>query len=211
MQYLGMSVYAALRQMILAGELDGSARTSEAAIAQRLSVSRTPVREALLRLDGEGLVFAQGRGIRVRYLTTNELSQVYETRSVLEGLAARTVAQQQSDGLLRPADVAGLKELATETSKATRSVSLDQAVELNRQFHRRITELAGNAATLRILDSLWDQIVVSTRGGLDSQPRVDQVDHEHDELVVRIEAGRPDDAARMAIDHVLHTRQVIST
>ena len=80
--------------MILAGEFRDTERVTEADLAKRLSVSRTPVREALLRLEGEGLVFAQGRGVRMRYLSRSELIEVFEARAVLEGLAAERAAQR---------------------------------------------------------------------------------------------------------------------
>lgn len=197
--------------MIIAGEFRDTDRVTESDLAKRLSVSRTPVREALLRLEGEGLVFAQGRGVRMRYLSRPELIEVFEARAALEGLSAELAAQRQADGLLLPADLRALGELAVQTDEATRSGSLDDAIELNRAFHRKIAVLGGNEVVVRLLDSLWDQIVVSTRDGLETSERAAQVHREHEALIASITNGAPEQSRVIARDHVLSTQRILSS
>jgi DNA-binding GntR family transcriptional regulator len=111
--------------------------------------------------------------------------------------------------MLLPADLKALKDLATETDKATRSGRLDEAIELNRAFHRKVAVLGGNDVVVNLLDSLWDQIVVSTRGGLETAERASQVHREHEALVTSIEGGAPEQSRVIARDHVLATQRFL--
>ena len=204
-----MTVYEALRAGVVDGSLiPGSGRVSESVLAQCLDVSRTPVREALQRLDAEGLVVANGRGVTARHLTTRELRDTYRTRAVLEGAAAESVAIAQASGLLRPVDLAGLRRLDKATDAATRARRFDEATDLNHRFHRRIAELADNATALALLDLLWDRIVVSTRDTLGPDRRTVQVDAEHRDIIVGIRSGEADTVRRAAIAHVLTTAEL---
>lgn len=203
-----MRVYQSLR----AGVVDGSLittgqRTTESVLAGHLAVSRTPVREALQRLDAEGLVIATGRGVTARRLSEQELHNTYRTRAVLEGAAAEAVADAQGRGLLRPAELAGLEQLNEATDAATRADDLDEAIHRNRRFHRRIAELADNTVTLALLDLLWDRIIITTRATLGPQHRTLQVAAEHRDILVAICDGESAAARRASISHVLATIQ----
>src|SRR3954468_1721966 len=84
-----------LREMILAGELPGGARIAELAIVERLGVSRTPIRAALMRLEQEGLLDAlPNGGYAVRTFSERDVSDAIELRGTVEGLAARLAAER---------------------------------------------------------------------------------------------------------------------
>jgi DNA-binding GntR family transcriptional regulator len=204
-----MTVRAQLRELIVSGALDAGARVSEAELAARLSVSRTPIREALACLDGDGLVDAAGRGVRVRTLSGDELIAVYRVRSALEALAAETAAASQAAGRIAPAALTELDELAEQTDAATRAGDLESAALLNRAFHRATVVLAANSVALELLDRLWDRIIVTTRSSLAAPARADEVDREHRTLVARIRAGDAAGAASAARGHVLATLEAL--
>ena len=195
-----MTVYDELRELIVAGELPE--RISESALAERLQVSRTPVREALERLHGDGLVDARGRGVRLKTLDSRELRAVYRVRAALEGLTAELVAERQRAGEIAPAE---LERLARAADDATRAGDLAAGAAHNRAFHLRIAELADNPPALDALRRIWDQIVVSTKLSLVAPKRTAAVDEEHRRLLDAIANGDPHNAAQLARAHVLNT------
>jgi DNA-binding GntR family transcriptional regulator len=198
-----MSTYDQLRELIVSGELPE--RVSESAIAERLHVSRTPVREALERLHGDGLVDARGRGVRLVSLTEHELHAVYRVRAALEALAAELAAERQRAGEIAPAALAGLTALADAADEATRAADLTGAAASNRAFHLQLAELADNVPARDALRRIWDQIVVSTKRSLVAPARAKAVDAEHRRLLRAITAGDATAAAAEARAHVLNT------
>ena len=195
-----MTVYDELRELIVAGELP--ARVSESDLDERLQVSRTPVREALERLHGDGLVDARGRGVRLKTLDSRELRAVYRVRAALEALTAELVAERQRAGEIAPAE---LERLARAADDATRAGDLAAGAAHNRAFHLRIAELADNPPALDALRRIWDQIVVSTKRSLVAPARRQAVDEEHRRLLDAIGDGDAGSAAAAAKTHVLNT------
>ena len=135
----------ALRELILRGDFPAGARLGEVELAERLGVSRTPVREALSRLAAEGLVeLAPNRGARVASWTVAELEGVFDLRSALEPrLTALAVPGR------RHADIAALDELAVamlDVGTPGPDQDLDAIVPLNREFHGRLVALADQPA-----------------------------------------------------------------
>jgi len=195
-----MTVYDELRELIVAGELPE--RVSESALAERLQVSRTPVREALERLHGDGLVDARGRGVRLKTLDSRELRAVYRVRAALEALTAELVAERQRAGEIAPAE---LERLARAADDATRAGDLAAGAAYNRAFHLRIAELADNPPALDALRRIWDQIVVSTKLSLVAPKRTAAVDEEHRRLLDAIAKGAPRNAAQLVRAHGLNT------
>src|SRR5690349_15974495 len=131
-----MTVYDDLRELIVSGELP--ARVSESELADRLHVSRTPVREALERLHGDGLVDTRGRGVRLVELDQTELKAVYRVRAALEALTAELVAERQRAGEIAPAALTGLTRLADRADEATRAADLTAGATHNRAFHLKL-------------------------------------------------------------------------
>ena len=194
--------YRELRSLIVWGQLPPGARIAERAVADRLGLSRTPVRSALHRLQQEGLVSSVGRGREQRLivapLTQDDAREVFSIVGHLEGLAARTAA------LLPPARrrevVRHLREVNHELAVASRKRSDPVRVfDLDLEFHRtyvdgvagpRLTALhhairsQSERYTRLYLSALLDTISTSVR--------------EHDAIVVGISKGDPDAAQRAA-------------
>jgi DNA-binding GntR family transcriptional regulator len=198
-----ITVYDELRDLIVAGELP--AKVSETQLAERLNVSRTPIREALERLHGDGLVDAHGRGVRLIELDARQLRAVYRVRAALEALTAELVAERQQAGEIAPAALAALERLNAAADEATRNGDLTAGAAHNRAFHLRIAELADNPPALDALQRIWDQIVISTKRSLVAPKRANAVDKEHRRLLDAIQHGDPQTAAEAAKTHVLNT------
>jgi DNA-binding GntR family transcriptional regulator len=205
-----VAVYDTLHELVLTGSLEPNIRLSESSLADRLGVSRTPVREALQRLEANELVFAQGRGVRVRVLDDVELQQVYEARAALDAFVAGKLAVLNGAGELAPARLGKLSALAAETDALTRDGRLVEATQRNREFHQSIARLAGNAAMVATLDGYWDRIIVSTRQHLDRSDRAVHVHAEHQQILSAITAGDWRAAYSAAETHALNTSSTLT-
>lgn len=133
-----------LRRQIIEGELRPRERLVAADLADRLQVSRTPVREALYLLASEGLVVPAKRGFAVREFTPSEIIEIYEVRAALEGMAARLAAER---GTRDSIDAILAVEAGTVTlARSARQVLVDK----NTRFHRAIFAAAGNERLARL-------------------------------------------------------------
>ncbi|MDR8071396.1 GntR family transcriptional regulator [Burkholderia cenocepacia] len=139
-------VIVQLREMILGGELSGGERILEATIAEKLNVSRTPIRYALSVLAAEGLIVGGGkRGFTVRAFTMQDIAVAIDVRGALEGLAARMAAEK---GLSQP-HLAAFKRCLADgdelLSRGSVAKGDDETYErINREFHSLLLEAAGS-------------------------------------------------------------------
>lgn len=202
-----MDAYEGLLSLIRAGELDGGAKVSELSLAQRLGVSRTPVREALQVLDAQGLVDSRGRGVRVRVLRDRELAEAFQVRCALEGFAVQRAAVAQRQGLLLPAHLREVERLAAACDEVTRSGGPGAGAEANRVFHLALASLAGNRQIDSLITLVWDQIAIATRAGLTEPRRIEAVHHEHEAILSALRAGDPARARGAVETHIGQTEQ----
>ena len=203
------TVYRQLRERIISGVYRPGDRLPEVSLSTELAVSRTPVREALRRLESDGLVRGSGRGVTVAGLSTPELQHAYAVRGALETLTAELAADRQRAGRLAPAALADLEAQAGRLEEITTAGDLEQAAALNRRFHRGIAELAGNPIAVEILDRLWNQITVSTRASLAPSERPNAVSAEHRALLAAIAGGDRAEAGQIAGRHASATAHAV--
>ena len=143
-----------LREMILAGELPAGARIAELAIVERLGVSRTPIRAALMRLEQEGLLEAlPNGGYAVRTFSERDVADAIELRGTVEGLAARLAAERG----VAPVVLAEARECLAQVDEVLRQPALDDEaflryVTLNQKFHVLLSEMAGSGVIARELE-----------------------------------------------------------
>ncbi len=146
--------YASMRGMILSGELAMGRRLVETWLAERLGLSRTPIREALRRLTSDGLVeFTPNRGHQVVSFSARDVAEIYSCRALLESEAVRLTALQG----LPPAAQAHLEALVADArrlfTEATPSAVLRQRfLQLNNAFHDTLYRVCGNATLLRMIE-----------------------------------------------------------
>jgi len=143
-----------LREMILAGELPGGARIAELAIVEKLGVSRTPIRAALMRLEQEGLLQRlPGGGYAVRTFSETDVADAIALRGTLEGLAARLAAERGVDTAVLADAHACLDAIdATLAPPALDDQGFARYVELNAQFHVLLGRMLGGSVVARELE-----------------------------------------------------------
>jgi GntR family transcriptional regulator of vanillate catabolism len=142
-----------LRELILSGELKPGERLSELSIVDRLGVSRTPVRMALVRLEEEGLLEAiPSGGYAVRHFSEADIFDAIETRGTLEGLAARLAAERGP----RPGQLAEIRECLRNLDRLVRNEegtdTFSAYVELNERFHQLLINMAGSRVVARQIE-----------------------------------------------------------
>src|SRR6478609_10785146 len=155
-----------LREMILAGDLPAGARIAELAIVEKLGVSRTPIRAALMRLEQEGLLQAlPNGGYAVRTFSELEVSDAIELRGTVEGLAARLAAERGASAQVLEQ---GRECLAQIDALLARPALDDEAflryVNLNEQFHNLLSDLCGSAVIARELERVVNLPFASPSG-----------------------------------------------
>ena len=189
-------MYSYLREAILSGSLAPGERLVETSLAERASISRTPVREALQRLEVDGLVRTAGRGVEVTDLSVDELRDLCVAREGMEALAARLAATSRSE-----VDVTTLKHLMDEMRTAVASGALDKVVATNHSFHDAIWRASRNSYLFRALSELRNMIERMQPTTLDVRERQDQALDEHERLLDAIAIQDADNASAIAADH----------
>ncbi|MCU1402422.1 MAG: hypothetical protein QOG18_1574 [Microbacteriaceae bacterium] len=132
-------VYEELRQAIVEGAIRPNERLIEIELAERLGVSRTPVRESMLRLAGDGLIVSHRRGWVVREHSADEIREVYEIRAALEGFAAGLAAKRASD-----AELKAIEKNHQDYINTVKNSSRGELVEHNDAFHEAVIAAARN-------------------------------------------------------------------
>lgn len=198
-------ITALLRAAVMAGELEPGVVYSAPRLAEQFGVSATPVREAMLDLDKEGLVeIVRNKGFRVTRLSAKELDDITQLRAYLEVPAVRAIA----DAGIAPADLARLRPMAAEIEAAARRRDFIAHVAVDLEFHLSLLALAGNPRLVELVRSLR---MSSRLTGLRSDSDLDAMFaswHEHAELLDRIEARDADGAEAVMRRHIGHVRGI---
>jgi DNA-binding GntR family transcriptional regulator len=196
--------YQRIRALVNSGALAQGARVSEAELVRTLEMSRTPVREALLRLESEKVLHSTpGRGYVVAELTEQDLEHIYQVRAVLEGLAAEQAATRVTrTDLARLEDIYDLMQSALETSDD------DALARANSQFHDTIASASGNTYLQTMLGNIRGTFETFRVTALAQPTRRDTAHSEHRELIEALRAKNAYLAQQIAHTHVLTALQV---
>jgi DNA-binding GntR family transcriptional regulator len=196
------SAYVTLRGDILSGDLPADERLTELGLAERLGLSRTPVREAIKRLLIEGfLTRSPGEGLRVTALQPDEVEQIFRIRLMLESYGARRAAEFATE-----AEIAELFRLAEEISArspARTDADYDAMTEANAAFHRTIMQAARSPRLGSMLSLAVNLgLVLRTYRMYSAQDMTRQARHHHD-IAEAIAARDPEWAEAAMSHHVL--------
>jgi DNA-binding GntR family transcriptional regulator len=183
----------ALRDMILSGDIRPDGRMEEIELSARLGVSRTPVREALIALEQEGLVASRpNRGFLVLPIDADLVRETYPVLGALEAAAVRLGGERLKEAVPRLRELN--RKLATERNRARQH-------ELDHAFHALLTGASGNARLASLLRAEWNRARrfdgAHERGMADQDGSCAQ----HEEIIVAIEAGRFEAAGRSLDEH----------
>lgn len=198
-------VLGALRTAVITGELAPGTLHSVQTLATQLGVSRTPVREALIKLAQQGMVrFERNRGVRVLQTSLHDLEEVFALRLLLEVPATRRACE-----LL---DAAGRKELRRIYRAMERAAEADDEFKLwdhDRRFHRALLEGSGNTRLAQYVDGLRDTVLRRGVSTARSSRSLDAIVTEHLAVLDRIEDRDADGAAAAMRAHILHTAELL--
>lgn len=200
---LPMLVERELERLIVDGEIRAGSKLNEADIADRLGVSRGPVREAFRALEASGLVrLERNRGVFVREIGSAEADEIYELRGVLEAFVGRRLARTASAAALRE-----LRARVTAMERAAEHNDVEAYVVANVEFHERLVELAGNAKLLDTYRRLVNQLRLHRHATLAQDGVLPVSSREHRAIVEAIATGRPAAAGRALANHVAASRE----
>lgn len=170
-------------------------RLVENELADRFGVSRTPIREALQRLETQNLLTRDGRSLIVASLDHNELAELYVVRGELEGLAARLASRHAT-----PEEVGVLRDMLAEDHKLVDDpAALSRA---NRRFHKQIHLASHNRFLVRQLDLVHRSMALLATSSLAAEGRAEGTLEEHRRIVAAIAAGDGDAAYTALRDHI---------
>jgi len=206
-------VYTRLRDAVIGMNIyDDSAdlRLDERSMADQLQVSRTPLREALTRLERDGFIEIRPRkGVYVVRKTLDEILEMIVAWAALESMAARLAAEQASD-----ADIKGLRAHALRHSESSSQADLSEYSEANIQFHQMILDMSGCALLSEMADGLFMHIHAVRRRALEENDRASRSVVDHMGIIEALESRDADLSAQRVREHTMrlhsHVRRVWS-
>lgn len=198
------AVFETLREAILSRVLQPGQNFAEEDFAGAFGVSRTPVREAILRLETEGLVERLSRrGLAISDISPEEVLEIYEVRIVLDALAAELAAKA-----ITPPEVAHLSWINDRMRTAGEAHDFDTMSSLNLEFHELMAKASNNSFLLRQTREVHNR-VRRFEGTTFSHPeRWSKAITEHEQILAHIEREDADGARRAAAEHMRAARQV---
>ncbi|MGE0746947.1 MAG: GntR family transcriptional regulator [Rhodospirillales bacterium] len=194
--------YALLRAAILDMNIyedDADLRLDERAMAERLGISRTPIREALARLAQDGLVEIQPRkGVFVRRMALGEILEMVVTWAALESMAARLATEHASD-----ADLKALRTFAQKQGPRAARADIEEYSEANIAFHLRILELSGCSLLKTTADGLLQHMHAVRRRTMGEGDRAERSVVDHMEIIEALEARDAELSCRLVREHTM--------
>lgn len=191
-------VFNTLRQAILRGELKPGERLMEIQLANKLGVSRTPIREAIRKLELEGLVLMIPRkGAEVAEITEKSLRDVLEVRSALEELAVQIACEK-----ITPSQIEELKVASAKFEDITKSNDVTTIAEEDVKFHDVIYFATDNAKLIQLLNNLREQMYRYRVEYLKKPEVYPKLVEEHKRIIAAIESRKKKEASQLVRQHV---------
>lgn len=196
-------VFEALREAIIQGRLKPGERLMEIQLAEELGVSRTPVREAIRKLELEGFVaMIPRKGAYVAGITVKDIVDVFEVRAALEALAAGLAAERITEEELEE-----LERSVLMIAEATQTKNIDTIVERDTSFHELIYRASRNQRLIQIVTHLQEQIQRFRTVSLSQPGRTKVAVEEHKKIVEAISARNVELAQQLAREHIENAEQ----
>lgn len=200
-------VFEAIREAIIDGRLKPGERLMEIQLAEDLGVSRTPVREAIRKLELEGfVVMIPRKGAYVADISLKEISDVFEIRSALEGLAAELAAERASDERIEQ-----MERCLVELSGVIEARDLKGIVEVDSCFHETLYASSRNERLSQILSLLREQIQRFRTRTMTHPERMKVALDEHRAIVEAVAVRDAEQARRLAEEHIQSAENFLMT
>jgi phosphonate utilization transcriptional regulator len=192
-----------IERSILQGEYAPGSKLIEATLAQKMGVSRGPVREAFRMLEEAGLVRNEkNRGVFVRDIPIDEAVEIFDLRAAMDELVGRKLAKE-----ITPAQLKELKGLVDAMEKAVKAEDAYNYHLLNLKFHDRLVEMAGNSKLTAIYRKLIKELSLFRRLNLADGWLLPISANEHRQIIKAIASGDPETAGRAMFDHVMDSKE----
>ena len=194
-----------LREAIISGVLRPGERLMEIQLAEELGVSRTPVREAIRKLELEGFVIMiPRRGTYVADLSIKDINEVFEVRSALDSLANGLAAERITEEELEQ-----MERLLVQISACVDNGNMEKIVELDGQFHDILYRASRNDRLVGIINNLREQLTRFRTISMAYPGRLKKTIEEHTQLVEAIAARDVDLAQQLAVEHMANSEQTL--
>lgn len=199
-------VHGEIERLILSGELPPGAKLTEAMLAQRLGVSRGPIREAFRMLEESGLVqLEKNRGVFVRSIPLDEAMEIYDLRAMVDEAVGRQLAERITPEQLKV--LRGLVDQMERLVKASATPSASDAYHrLNLEFHDTLVAMAGNRKLIALYRRLVNELSLFRRANLADGQQIPVSVSEHRAILKAIAAGDAQAAGQALRDHVLDSK-----
>lgn len=196
-------VSGAIQEMLLSGVLEPGERLNEAALAEKLAVSRGPVREATRVLAGAGLLTViPGRGVFVREMSNKEIAETYDVRALLTGFICSIAAERRTES-----EIADLDNLVKEMELADREGRISDYYHININFHIAIGRIADHSCANRFYNEIHTDLIRGMHNLRRSLAVPQQTNIEHRQIVDAIRLGDIELARKCGEEHVFSGKE----
>lgn len=191
-------VYEQIKLQILTGKIKPGTRMMEVEVANEMGVSRTPVREAIRKLEKEGLITIEPRrGAYVSDISVKDMVDILEVREDLEGLAASLAAER-----ITKEQLSEMEEVTRSYSKAIADNDTEAIIKYDEQFHKLIVNSSGNNTLISLSETIQDLALRFRYLYYDDFSRYENMPSEHKHIMEAIVSGDKEAARRVADSHV---------
>ena len=202
---LGQNVFDTLRHAIARGDISPGSRLVESRIAEALEISRTPVREAIHKLEREGFISRLPRGgFTVLGFSRKDIEETFGIRSVLESYAAHLAAVNHREEELVP-----LENKITEFQKSLDQGRMDRLVKINTEFHDLLYALSRNPRLIKMINALRDQIYQFRRIILEKKTMAQASNKDHRLMLDCIRKRDAEGAERLVRQHIIKGQEAV--
>ena len=198
-------VYEELKMQILTGGIVPGTRMMEVDLAEEMGVSRTPIREAIRKLEKEGLVVIEPRrGAYASRISTDDMVEILEVRQDLEGLAAYFAASRMEKDQLDE-----LKDISNRYNKAVEEGNMADMIRYDTMFHRKIVDSCSNKILVHMVEQLQEMVLRFRYIYYDNFKRAEHMPEEHRAIMESIAGGNADKAREAADVHIDRLKQLV--
>jgi DNA-binding GntR family transcriptional regulator len=201
----GQHIFEHLKQAIIRGDIPAGSRVVETRIAETLGVSRTPVREAIHKLEREGFLTKQARsGFAVTGLTREDIEECFGIRAVLEGYAARIATVRHTPEQLRP-----LIRKIDLFRKRLENEELEALPKINTELHNIIYDLSGSPKLIKMINDIKEQILRFRKIILRSKALARASHKDHSDMLAMMQERRAEEVEMLVRDHILRGQTAV--
>ncbi|MGN0711253.1 MAG: GntR family transcriptional regulator [Anaerovoracaceae bacterium] len=198
-------VYEELKLQILTGKIEPGTRMMEVELAEDMGVSRTPIREAIRKLEKEGLVVIEPRkGAYASQISTEDMVDILEVRQTMEGMAAEIAAKN-----VNPDQLKQIEETEELYSRAIKTGNTADMIYYDAKFHKMIVEASNNKILLQLIEPLQEMALRFRYLYYDDSKRAAKMPNEHQHIIEAIASGDSDKAKKAADNHIRNLKEAV--